>query len=89
MREIVLGLSIALLLLSGCESDRDQRFAECRLQYDLSKTETCMASKGYVWDKLCATQRVSGNTPLYDIEKMCYVPNSAIGKFFWEPAWKK
>jgi hypothetical protein len=89
MRGIVLRLPIALFLLSGYESDRDQRFAECRLQYDLSKTETCMESKGYVWDKVCANQRVSVNMPLYDIEKMCYVPNSAIGKLFWEPSWKK
>jgi hypothetical protein len=81
---VIMGLPIALLLLSGCGiDDRNQQFAQCKLQYDKrddnksdERVHLCMEAHGY---KLAD----DSNCSYPAISRECFVPTDGIAKIFW------
>jgi hypothetical protein len=47
---LIMGLPIALIVVSGCGiDDRNQQFAQCKLQYDKETITKAMRECTYVW----------------------------------------
>ena len=96
---VILVIGMALVLLSGCEDNRNSQFAKCMLQYGEEigggKLHLCMEAAGYQIDEAaCATilkaafpdGNLDNSERVYKVMQQCWAPANPVARYFhdWE-----